>query len=54
MQHVLQHARERWSRQSWMTELRKEVAAWLDKNGGVLTAAELTASSAHSARLGST
>ena len=43
VQHVLQHARERWSRQSWMTELRKEVAAWLDKNGGVLTAAELTA-----------
>jgi hypothetical protein len=26
-----------------MTELRKEVAAWLDKNGGVLTADELTA-----------
>ena len=43
VQHVLQHARERWGRQSWMTELRKDVAAWLDKNGGVLTAAELTA-----------
>ena len=43
VQHVLQHARERWSRQPWMTELRKEVAAWLDKNGGVLTADELTA-----------
>ena len=43
VQHVLQHARERWSRQPWMTELRKEIAAWLDKNGGVLTADELTA-----------
>ena len=43
VQHVLQHARERWGRQSWMTELRKEVVAWLDKNGGVLTADELTA-----------
>jgi hypothetical protein len=43
VQGVLQHARERWSRQPWMTELRQEVAAWLDKNGGVLTAEELTA-----------
>jgi len=43
VQRVLQHARERWSRQPWMTELRKDVATWLDKNGGVLTADELTA-----------
>ena len=41
MQRVLQQARERWSRQPWMTELRKEIAAWLDKHGGVLTAHEL-------------
>jgi serine/threonine protein kinase len=43
VQGVLQHARERWGRQPWMTELRTEIAAWLDKNGGVLTADELTA-----------
>src|SRR5215831_18251715 len=43
VQRVLQQARERWSKQPWMTELRKEIAAWLDKNGGILTAHELTA-----------
>jgi hypothetical protein len=32
VQGVLQHARKRWSRQPWMTELRTEVAAWLDKS----------------------
>ena len=27
----------------WMTELRKDIAAWLDKNGGIMTVNELAA-----------
>jgi serine/threonine protein kinase len=43
VQHVLQRAREYWSRQPWMTALREDMAMVIDKNGGVMTADELTA-----------
>jgi Protein kinase domain len=42
IQHVLRHARERWSKQPWMTILRQEIAALIEKSGGVMTIAELT------------
>jgi serine/threonine protein kinase len=40
---VLHQARTRWGRQAWMTELRQEIALVLDRNGGVMTAADLAA-----------
>ena len=43
VQRGLSQARERWGRQPWMTELRKDIAAWLDKNGGIMTVNELAA-----------
>jgi hypothetical protein len=38
---ALHRARERWDRQPWMTVLREDVAAILDKSGGVMTTDEL-------------
>jgi serine/threonine protein kinase len=43
VQHVLQRAREYWSRQPWMTALREDMAALIDKNGGLMTVEELAA-----------
>jgi hypothetical protein len=43
VQQVLHQARQRWGRQTWMTELRKEIAVLLDKSGGVMTAEEVAA-----------
>jgi serine/threonine protein kinase len=43
VQQALHRARERWSRQPWMTGLRQEVAALIEKGGGVMTTDELTA-----------
>jgi len=42
VQQALHRARERWSRQPWMTGLRQEVAALIEMGGGVMTTAELT------------
>jgi serine/threonine protein kinase len=42
MQRVLHRARERWGKQRWMTALRQEVAALIEKSGGVMTANEIT------------
>jgi serine/threonine protein kinase len=42
VQQVLWRARERWGKQRWMTVLRQDIAVWLDKNGGVMTADEMT------------
>jgi hypothetical protein len=41
VQQALQRAREHWGKQAWMTALRQDVAAILDKNGGLMTAEEL-------------
>ena len=43
VQQALHPARERWSRQPWMTGLHQEVAGLIEKGGGVMTTAELTA-----------
>ena len=40
VQRVLQRARERWGKQRWMTVLRQEIAALIEKSGGVMTADE--------------
>ena len=42
MQQVLHRVRDRWGR-PWMTALRDDIATVLDRHGGILTAAELTA-----------
>lgn len=42
VQVVLQRARAYWAKQAWMTALRDDVAAILDKHGGVATAEELS------------
>jgi serine/threonine protein kinase len=41
VQHTLHRARERWSRQPWMTALREDIARMIDKSGGVMTTHEL-------------
>jgi serine/threonine protein kinase len=42
VQHILRRARERWGKQPWMTILRHEIAALLEKSGGVMTTDEMT------------
>ncbi|HXH13501.1 MAG TPA: BREX system serine/threonine kinase PglW [Alphaproteobacteria bacterium] len=42
VQNVVQRARAYWGKQAWMTALREDVAAILDKHGGVATVEELT------------
>ena len=42
VQQVLHRVRDRWGR-PWMTALRDDIATVLDRHGGILTAAELTA-----------
>lgn len=41
LQAALEAARERWSRQPWMTALRDDMARLLDKHAGVMTGDEL-------------
>lgn len=41
IQEALEAARERWSRQPWMTALRDGIARLIDKNSGVMTGEEL-------------
>jgi serine/threonine protein kinase len=43
VQQALHRARERWSRQPWMTGLRQDIVGLIGKDGGVMTTAELTA-----------
>ena len=43
VQHAMRRAREHWGRQPWMTALREDLAAVLEKNGGVMTVDELSA-----------
>ncbi|WP_089934848.1 BREX system serine/threonine kinase PglW, partial [Candidatus Entotheonella palauensis] len=39
---ILWQAQQRWGKHAWMTFLRTEIAAILDKHGGIVTADELT------------
>ncbi len=41
LQEALEAARERWSRQPWMTALRDDIARLIDKHSGVMTGEEL-------------
>jgi serine/threonine protein kinase len=41
VQDVLEAARERWSRQPWMTALRDDIAWLIDKHSGIMTGEEL-------------
>lgn len=41
LQEALEAARERWSRQPWMTALRDDIARLIDKHSGVMTGKEL-------------
>ncbi len=41
VQEVLEAARQRWSRQPWMTALREDLARLVDKHSGVMTGEEL-------------
>ena len=43
VRHAMRRAREHWGRQPWMTVLREDLAAVLEKNGGVMTVDELSA-----------